>query len=454
MPPFSLTPQVTEYFLGQNAGRGDDAVPAAGMVGPQGWSAAFNPIPNVANLQAIQDMPTALDGAFKVPNLRNVTLTAPFFHNGGQLTLRQVVEFYNRGGDFAIENLGDLAPNINPLGLNEQQILTDLVAFLEALTDERVRCELAPFDHPGNPHRQRRERLRRLCDRGQQEPGQSKDQLETDPGRRCGRSSGQFCAVQSIRRISCNEATNQQYDFGPSTSINSVGSKDMTHDQRIVVFLKTRRAVPGDADYRTALAGIPALAHWPTDRRRSRSRIAACLMKSIRISCAPTASIRTRSSMRSSTAGRMPGEDGPVPVIWARSPRGLRGWLRCCWEPGWTTRCPATSSIRTGGARATRAVISTTAQPCYFVTTGQMDPQGFTDDEAGRRAFEIAEHFVLYEFTQSVRGAVNSALRCGFPVHPRFRRVFPAAAVRGPVCRWLRGRVADEDHEYPGGILR
>ncbi len=37
---------------------------------------------------------------------------------------------------------------------------------------------------------------------------------------------------------------------------------------------------------------------------------------------------------------------------------------------------------------------------CYFVTTGQMDPQGFTDDAAGRRAFEIAEHFVLYEFTQ------------------------------------------------------
>jgi hypothetical protein len=38
--------------------------------------------------------------------------------------------------------------------------------------------------------------------------------------------------------------------------------------------------------------------------------------------------------------------------------------------------------------------------PCYFVTTGQMDPQGFTPDAAGRRAFEIAEHFVLYEFTQ------------------------------------------------------
>jgi cytochrome c peroxidase len=42
---------------------------------------------------------TAVDGAFKTPGLRNVELTAPCFHNGGQLTLRQVVDFYNRGGD-------------------------------------------------------------------------------------------------------------------------------------------------------------------------------------------------------------------------------------------------------------------------------------------------------------------------------------------------------------------
>jgi len=43
----------------------------------------------------------AVDGAFKTPGLRNVELTAPYFHNGGQLTLEQVVDFYNRGGDFA-----------------------------------------------------------------------------------------------------------------------------------------------------------------------------------------------------------------------------------------------------------------------------------------------------------------------------------------------------------------
>ena len=92
-------------------------------------------------------MLTGIDGAFKTPILRNVTLTAPYFHNGGQLTLQQVMEFYNRGGDFAIDNLGPLSPNIHPLKLDQDQI-DDLVAFLEALTDERVRCERAPFDHP------------------------------------------------------------------------------------------------------------------------------------------------------------------------------------------------------------------------------------------------------------------------------------------------------------------
>lgn len=89
----------------------------------------------------------AVDGAFKTPGLRNVELTAPFFHNGGQLTLKQVVEFYNRGGDFHNENIDNLDPDIENLGLTEQE-QADLVAFMKALTDERVRYDKAPFDHP------------------------------------------------------------------------------------------------------------------------------------------------------------------------------------------------------------------------------------------------------------------------------------------------------------------
>ncbi len=89
----------------------------------------------------------AVQGAFKTPGLRNIALTAPYFHNGGQLTLRQVVEFYNRGSDFRDANLSSLDPDIEPLGLNETE-KSALVSFLEALTDERSRLRKAPFDHP------------------------------------------------------------------------------------------------------------------------------------------------------------------------------------------------------------------------------------------------------------------------------------------------------------------
>ncbi|MBP0619522.1 cytochrome-c peroxidase [Cupriavidus consociatus] len=89
----------------------------------------------------------AVDGAFKAPGLRNLEFTGPYFHNGGKSTLLQVVDFYNRGGDFADVNRANLDRGIAPLGLTEQQKL-DLVAFLLALGDDRVRYRKAPFDHP------------------------------------------------------------------------------------------------------------------------------------------------------------------------------------------------------------------------------------------------------------------------------------------------------------------
>jgi cytochrome c peroxidase len=95
------------------------------------------------------DASISVDGAFKTPGLRNIELTAPYFRNGSQLTLRQVVDFYSRGGDFQpIERRepGAIAP-LHTLGLTDQQ-KDDVVAFLLALTDERVRYEKAPFDHP------------------------------------------------------------------------------------------------------------------------------------------------------------------------------------------------------------------------------------------------------------------------------------------------------------------
>lgn len=90
-----------------------------------------------------------LDGAFKVPSLRNVALTAPYFHNGDVLTLREVVEFYSRGGNVAPIAAMDGTP-IEPVGVPAlaPDEVDAIVAFLESLTDERVRYQRAPFDHP------------------------------------------------------------------------------------------------------------------------------------------------------------------------------------------------------------------------------------------------------------------------------------------------------------------
>ena len=86
----------------------------------------------------------AVAGSFKVPALRNVELTGPYMHTGGKSTLSQVVELYDDGGDFSNATL---APLIAPLGLSPDDI-RDLVAFLVALTDDRVRSQRGPFDHP------------------------------------------------------------------------------------------------------------------------------------------------------------------------------------------------------------------------------------------------------------------------------------------------------------------
>jgi len=91
-----------------------------------------------------------VDGSFKTPSLRNVELTGPYFHNGGTATLEDVIRFYNRGGDFHQANKPSMAPTMLSMRLNEAQI-SDLASFLRTLTDERVRDERAPFDHPSMP---------------------------------------------------------------------------------------------------------------------------------------------------------------------------------------------------------------------------------------------------------------------------------------------------------------
>lgn len=67
-------------------------------------------------------------GRFKTPSLRDVSRTAPYMHDGSLGTLREVVEYYNRG---AGKSRG-LDPAIKPLGLSSEEI-EHLVEFLKAL---------------------------------------------------------------------------------------------------------------------------------------------------------------------------------------------------------------------------------------------------------------------------------------------------------------------------------
>jgi cytochrome c peroxidase len=83
-------------------------------------------------------------GAFRAPTLRNVAVTAPYMHDGSIATLAEVIEFYAAGGRNieAGPNAGD--GRVNPYKRKEIQALdltaqekSDLVAFLEALTDTK-----------------------------------------------------------------------------------------------------------------------------------------------------------------------------------------------------------------------------------------------------------------------------------------------------------------------------
>jgi cytochrome c peroxidase len=126
-----------------------------------GGSGPFGPFSFVRRVQNgepldlnVSDIPpdhrVAVDGAFKTPTLRNIELTGPFMHNGGMSTLEQVVQFYARGTDFFDQNIDNLDPDVHgiPEINGKPEKIAALVAFLHGLTDDRVRWQRAPFDHP------------------------------------------------------------------------------------------------------------------------------------------------------------------------------------------------------------------------------------------------------------------------------------------------------------------
>ena len=153
VPPFIT---VTEYFrpadgiIADPNGSGNCFLGASGaFIPPQALAASELADPNS------KKMAFATTAAFKIPSLRNVELTGPYMHNGSMATLEQVIEFYTRGGNLPnsfthefITPTGQLAGSDPVDHATQIQNRADIIAFLKSLTDDRVRYERAPFDHP------------------------------------------------------------------------------------------------------------------------------------------------------------------------------------------------------------------------------------------------------------------------------------------------------------------
>jgi cytochrome c peroxidase len=73
--------------------------------------------------------------SFKTPDLRNALVTAPYFHDGSQATLWDVMDHYNKGDGI---NNPYLDEDIRPLALSESEI-DDVVALLATLTSSQYK---------------------------------------------------------------------------------------------------------------------------------------------------------------------------------------------------------------------------------------------------------------------------------------------------------------------------
>jgi cytochrome c peroxidase len=73
--------------------------------------------------------------SFKTPSVRNVLVTAPYFHDGSQQTLWDVMDHYNKGDGLKNPFLDE---DIQPLALTEPEI-DDVVAFMASLTSPQYK---------------------------------------------------------------------------------------------------------------------------------------------------------------------------------------------------------------------------------------------------------------------------------------------------------------------------
>ena len=95
-------------------------------------------IPNDLGLYTVTQDPNDR-WKFRTPSLRNVAITAPYMHNGSIGTLKEVVQFYNKGGIRQIGKMknDNISPLMFPLELSEREV-DQVVEFLKTLTGSNV----------------------------------------------------------------------------------------------------------------------------------------------------------------------------------------------------------------------------------------------------------------------------------------------------------------------------
>ncbi len=100
--------------------------------------------------------------SFKTPDIRNVLVTGPYFHDGSQETLWDVMDHYNKGDGLQNPYLDE---DIQPLALTENDI-DDVVAFMASLTSanykEQGPTELARQRVLSRTNRPQRDTVRAL----------------------------------------------------------------------------------------------------------------------------------------------------------------------------------------------------------------------------------------------------------------------------------------------------
>ena len=86
-------------------------------------------------------------GYFKSSHLFNLPLTAPYFHDGSEITIPDMLDFYIRGGN---HDLDELSSQVRKLDASKRERRL-VIKMMERLTDPRIAKGKGPYAHPSLP---------------------------------------------------------------------------------------------------------------------------------------------------------------------------------------------------------------------------------------------------------------------------------------------------------------